>query len=665
MTDAGDQRDESGDSVDPPEGDDSGDELGSVRVEVTQDVGTILGADEEEYDLSAGDVVELPATNANPLVKHGAAELVDGRGTDGGSGDGDGGEGVEGIRGLFREALEHYALDPTRVGSGDDDVEHLGYKGVVTSSAIDTAIMAFNRDADLLDGTDRQAVVGRVVYRHLDGLGDFFQTPNGRLFYFDGDERKVYRVDGSGTSTFTDEFQAMVANRYNLFSGRFSRNLGQDMKNQILGAAPEKEVYRFAHYDEDAGELYVTDWGDGYYAVSPGGVEWRANGTDVYFHGGDRWEPYDYLPPDERPDLPDRIPGERPMWQGAGDPLMRAFGNRVNYDEYAALSPAEQRKQLYLHLHCLPFVDRQNSRPIMAWVGKKGAGKTVVQRSIGMFIYGPDYRESVMPDDRDDFLTKVSNQALAFVDNYDDGQKWANDILAAVATGSGVDKRELFTTSELRQETPRCWLSITSRDPPFRRDDVADRTLVFRVERVEEGFVGEEQYYAGVTEHRDVLWSAYLDNLRAVVAEFQERDTRGMTTRHRMADWAIDARLIADALDVDGVDELLETMQTERATFALEDKAWAGVLEEWMESEPDDAAQWRKAGSLNDRLEEKADEYDREWRFSSAQGLGKALSNYRDELATLYDLEVDDSKRTNKYRFDVDDGAAGAGLNRF
>lgn len=79
----------------------------------------------------------------------------------------------------------------------------------------------------------------------------------------------------------------------------------------------------------------------------------------------------------------------------------------------------------------------------MAWVGKKGSGKTVIERSIGRFIYGPEYTESVMPDDKDDFLAKVTNQALAFVDNYDDGVEWTNDELAAIATGSGIDKREL------------------------------------------------------------------------------------------------------------------------------------------------------------------------------------------------------------------------------
>lgn len=46
-------------------------------VRVTADVGLILGVDEREYDLSEGDVVQLPAANATPLVERGAAERLE------------------------------------------------------------------------------------------------------------------------------------------------------------------------------------------------------------------------------------------------------------------------------------------------------------------------------------------------------------------------------------------------------------------------------------------------------------------------------------------------------------------------------------------------------------------------------------------------------------
>jgi len=567
----------------------------------------------------------------------------------------------------FTTACERYQINPNAVGTQAVDGEKLdqSVESIVSNLPVHDAVFAFKRNADSLDGTEKQAVIGYVILLDLQEHGEFFETTTGPLYYFFEPEREVYRVDDAGRRVLTEAFQGLVWERYNLFAGRFSRDLGKDIKSQARRNAPERAVYRFAHYDPECDTLYVNDHGDGYYAVTPNAIEWRANGTDVFFLSTDRAEGFEYIKPENRSELPDELPGERPMWLGNGDAIMRLFGNRVNYDESAALGPTEQRKQLYLHLHTLPFVDALRARPIMAWIGEKGSGKTVLQRSIGKFIYGPEFRESVMPDAKDDFLAKVTNQALAFLDNYDDGVEWANDILAAVATGAGIDKREYFTTNTLYQEVPRCWLSLTSRDPPCRRDDVADRTLVFRVERVEEGFVGEADYYRQVECRRDLLWSVYLDNLQSIVRTYTATDTATMSSDHRMADWAIFARIVADALDVDDVAELLETMETERATFALENENWAKVLGEWIAEHPDTAAEWHSAGTIGNSLESHAEKNDMPISVTSASGIGSKLTQYRSELGDLYGLQIDNGGRSNKYRFETDDGHDPSGLGAF
>jgi DNA replication factor GINS len=48
-----------------------------TTVWLRQDVGRVLGVDEREYDLASEDVVELPTTNAEPLIERGAAERID------------------------------------------------------------------------------------------------------------------------------------------------------------------------------------------------------------------------------------------------------------------------------------------------------------------------------------------------------------------------------------------------------------------------------------------------------------------------------------------------------------------------------------------------------------------------------------------------------------
>ncbi|AUX08580.1 DNA replication factor GINS [Halalkaliarchaeum desulfuricum] len=64
---------------DPHGGSDPGLATGTDRttVRITDDVGSILGVDDREYDLEREDVVTLPETNAGPLLEQGAAERVD------------------------------------------------------------------------------------------------------------------------------------------------------------------------------------------------------------------------------------------------------------------------------------------------------------------------------------------------------------------------------------------------------------------------------------------------------------------------------------------------------------------------------------------------------------------------------------------------------------
>ncbi|MBX0323526.1 hypothetical protein EGH21_10845 [Halomicroarcula sp. F13] len=53
------------------------DDVARKTVRITDDVGEIFGVDQREYDLSADDVVTLPADNADPLVERDAAEPLE------------------------------------------------------------------------------------------------------------------------------------------------------------------------------------------------------------------------------------------------------------------------------------------------------------------------------------------------------------------------------------------------------------------------------------------------------------------------------------------------------------------------------------------------------------------------------------------------------------
>ena len=142
----------------------------------------------------------------------------------------------------FINACEEYQIDSGRVARETHNGETVvvGVSAIVPKSSVGDAVLAFNRNADLLDGTDRQAVIGTVIVLDLRDRGEFFKTAAGHLYYFHEPETRVYRVDDDGRRTLTEEFQGFVWERYNLLAGSFSRNLGNGPQESSAPSRPRE-----------------------------------------------------------------------------------------------------------------------------------------------------------------------------------------------------------------------------------------------------------------------------------------------------------------------------------------------------------------------------------------------------------------------------------------
>lgn len=558
---------------------------------------------------------------------------------------------------LFAAAIDHLGFDPTRMEkrtNDDGDEWWVGVRDVLDGvRELPKARRLFYGDGK----TSWSASTHKEAYHNVitwvcQARGEFFcSADTGDAFYYYNPDGKLYPVATSEKpGTATEEFRHFVEQTLGVSSNDWGRDLLNTVARSVSFGSPERHTAQFSHYDDDEGELYIDAYDGTYFALDGESVDQRRNGTDVFFQSDDDSEPFEYLAPEDRAELPNRVPGEKASIAGVGDRVMRVLCNRINFDENANLGPLLQRAQLYIHLHAMAFGSAMDGRPIMAWVGSKGAGKTVVLRSIGHFMFGEEWEPSTMPDNAEDFIAKVGNHSLAGIDNYDDGEPWANDLLAAVATGARVEKRELYTTNDMAVVKPKCFLALTSRDPPFRRDDVADRCLVFRLSRVSDDVVGESTYLKQPLIYRDDVWSDYLDNLNAIIRQRNSRDDSFRTTSHRMADWALFAEDIDEALDMGVADELLDGMQQERAFFALENEPLRLVVDEWMKQHPSGGEY--EASELLDDFRAAADETGVMFEYASSRGLSKGLSSLSDELKELFGMEVVERGRgAKKYKF--------------
>ncbi len=186
----------------------------------------------------------------------------------------------------------------------------------------------------------------------------------------------------------------------------------------------------------------------------------------------------------------------RDGWETTNDPpiLFRRFkntaaqalpepgGNLELMKKYINLQDEEDWQLLYaLIIHAF-IPGAPHGVPV--FYGDKGSAKTTAQRVIRKLI-DPAHRDTMtLPADKNELaLMLMTNYAPCF-DNLDGLQPWQSDMLCQAATGGGISKRELYTDmDEVILSFLRCPM-LNGINLAASRDDLLDRSVLFRLERI-------------------------------------------------------------------------------------------------------------------------------------------------------------------------------------
>src|SRR5262249_54009630 len=109
---------------------------------------------------------------------------------------------------------------------------------------------------------------------------------------------------------------------------------------------------------------------------------------------------------------------------------------------------------------------------------------------------------------RNGFIATVTTDTVALFDNLDERISWLPYALSRLATGVTFSRRRLYTTNTKVEYPGVCWLGITARSVRFmqEQEDLPDRTLVLKVDRLEE-MRPEGALLSEIQRERDTLWS--------------------------------------------------------------------------------------------------------------------------------------------------------------
>jgi len=193
-----------------------------------------------------------------------------------------------------------------------------------------------------------------------------------------------------------------------------------------------------------------------------------------------------------------------------GDKLFRS-----SLDHIIGLRSEQALALLKVWFMFLLFRKMAVSRPIIAFFGQPGAGKSTLFRRIYTLLYGKQ-RSVTGITTADNFDMAVAGNPFVVLDNVDIPERWLPDRLAAGTSETEIEKRKLWTDGDTFTLRRKALVGISAHNPHFNREDVADRLLLFTFERlprwIPEGDIIEEIHAI-----RNKLWASIVNDCQIVL----------------------------------------------------------------------------------------------------------------------------------------------------
>jgi hypothetical protein len=435
--------------------------------------------------------------------------------------------------------------------------EHLREARAARFADVAAAIRETVLDGEL-SAFDRRRRVLEIVRKALTAHGHFCRTADNRSFYFARFDRQLYDIEQqafahllawmSGLSPTENEFRfvhAMLA--------------AEAARGDVV------EVHNLAFFDPASGLLAISDGGPGVWVRERGG-DWRRQ------LNGERGLLF-FAEPDAAPWEPDfdAAPG-----------ALDWFLQQIPFADDGALSAEDQRAAFLICVLGLFFPCFSRTVMIPAFVGPQGSGKTTAMRLTGRLLVGPQFDVMQLRRDKEDaFVAAVTNRLVCGLDNVDARIAWLEDSLATLATRQRYQLRRLYSTNDLVSYAPRAFVMVSSRDPRFRRPDVAQRLLIFRF-RMLNTFRDEPAIFADLEKHRPAIWAAMLAMLAMTADKILDFEPPPM--KFRMADFtAFGWRIFRASGNQDAWTALLARLESAQNEFAAEGDAVIDVLRTLLE----------------------------------------------------------------------------------
>lgn len=386
-------------------------------------------------------------------------------------------------------------------------------------------------------------------------IGEFVATSDDDQWYVIRDEGRPIHLDYR-----SERLNIFLDSKFGFnYTDREAKYIMSGLNTHAKQMPPTGTLAQLSHYDAQTNSLMLHTGRKTVLRITPNSVEPLANGAHgLIFPWLNEVDQFN----------PTLEAGEwgTPIF---GDSLKQI--TNIEYDEGMAL--------LKVWMLSLLFRGDFKSKPLIAFFGSPGSGKSTIAKKIYAFLYGKQMKLGKITDDKS-FDTAVSKYPLYIFDNVDTWERWLPDRLAQMAGDISSSKKKLYTDNDMVTVKGSAHVGVTSFDPKFNRPDVVDRFIVFIFDRIKE-FMPEEQMVGSVLTNRNALWGHLIRDAQLILA--QPRPT-ARPVQLRSSDLVQLGRWASTPLHLDAFESSVQKLLKEQTRITLrEDQILAESLLAYVE----------------------------------------------------------------------------------
>jgi hypothetical protein len=492
----------------------------------------------------------------------------------------------------------------------------------------------------------------RDIIEYMKKNGDFYVV-NNDMYFFYSLKKELIKINKDHTSIsdmLHSEFNILKGSHYYISTVNSIAGIPKALK------AKETTFKRSSHYNDETNTVYLSLTESKVMRITKNSIEYVNNGTDNVLFSlnkacmlGD----IQYTKNSSKDDFYNDILGARYKHENSN------------------ITIEEKKLLLFSWIMTFFFPSLNETKMLALFIGGKGTGKTTIQQNIGRLLLGADYKVTNFDTSSIDAVT--TNKTLVAYDNAEAILNTQDlDKLASISTGGGVEKRALYTTNDMLSYDRQCNLSFSAMNPNFRRKDIAQRTLIFELDRP------ENSSYRGSSRNKKIndikrnnQMSFIVDTIKKMLSILEEPRPEYDESFFRMSDFASFTKYLFEAISEkkeppdkihDTIEGLLNKLENKQDEYSHQTQTLPIFLKRWVESGKYSskyksyiANSGRKitATDLHIELIETATKMNMKdkYSFNTPRALSQALRASQKEYVEDFDMEIGVSNGVSKFQF--------------